>query len=191
MDREARGHVGQARTAELAPFLDGIAARTVAPAGGSAIAVVGAIGASLAGMAAVHTLASDHESAAGLATIRDRLAADRSTLVALAEADARAVDAAFGGEADPLDRAEREQLAAVPLAIAEACRNAISRARDLRTRVKQSVKRDLQTAITLLTGAIRAAVEMADQNSDLPSGRAAERLRERVAAVAASSAIEW
>lgn len=152
---------------ELTPFLDRIASEHVAPAGGSAAAVVGAIGASLAEMAAIHTVQNeetDHRTR--LVGAKRTLAANRSLLEGLAVADAWVVESAFGGSSPDLSDSVQKRLTAVPLAIAEVCLDVLSESRKLVSIVTQSVAQDLQTAITLVTGALRAALETAERNLD-------------------------
>jgi len=65
---------------ELTPFLDRIASEHVAPAGGSAAAAVGAIGAALAEMTTIHTLQRGQTAFGGSSpdlngTVRKRLVA--------------------------------------------------------------------------------------------------------------------
>ncbi|MDR5656441.1 cyclodeaminase/cyclohydrolase family protein [Halodesulfurarchaeum sp. HSR-GB] len=165
---------------EMDPFLDAIASREVAPAGGSGAAAVGAIGAALAEMAAVHTAAAGQQGDQ-VEGIGERLAADRRLLLELADADARIVESAFGGTPD-LDRRTHEQLVAVPLAIAETCLNVLSGARELSELSIDSVGQDLQTGRMLVTGALRAALATASGNLDFLEGPARERLADRVTA---------
>jgi len=172
---------------ELTPILDRIASEHVAPAGGSAAAAVGAIGASLAEMAAIHTLQSgetDHE--AQLAAANRSLNADRSLLAGLMDADARVVESAFGSFSSELDVRRRKQLVGVPLAIAEVCLDVLSESKDLVSIATRSVTQDLRTAITLVTAAVKASLETAEHNLDLLEGPAGDRLADRV-----GDAAEW
>jgi formiminotetrahydrofolate cyclodeaminase len=172
---------------ELDPILDGIASERVAPAGGSAAAMVGAIAASLAEMAAIHTLRGEPgndrtQLAAGRRTLNDV----RALLVGLADADARIVDAAFGGSSSDLTPPTAQKLVGVPLATAEACQEVRAESQALVSIVSPSVIQDLRTAITLVTGALRASLETALANLDLVEGATRDRLAERVADVAGS-----
>jgi formiminotetrahydrofolate cyclodeaminase len=172
---------------ELTPFLDRIASRHVAPAGGSAAAVVGAIGAALAEMTAIHTLQREHiDRRPRITEVRQTLSADRSLLVGLSDADARVVDTAFGGSPSGLSSHTAQKLVGVPLATAEACLAVYTEARNLVSLVGANLVRDLQTAITLVTSALRASMETAQANLDLVEGATRERLAERLAEVAES-----
>jgi formiminotetrahydrofolate cyclodeaminase len=168
---------------ELTPFLDRIASEHVGPAGGSAAAAVGAIGVSLAEMAAIHTLQSgetDHEAQPQLAAANRSLTADRSLLAGLMDADARVVESAFGSFSSELDVRRRKQLVGVPLAIAEVCLDVLSESKDLVSIATRSVTQDLRTAITLVTAAVKASLETAEHNLDLLDGPARDRLADRV-----------
>ncbi|WP_336037613.1 cyclodeaminase/cyclohydrolase family protein [Halobacterium yunchengense] len=105
----------------LAEFLDGIASERVTPAGGSATAVVGAVGASLCEMACIHADARDGDAATAMGDARETLAGQRERLLALADADAAVVDELFGREAEgPGGDAAAKRALGVPLATAEA-----------------------------------------------------------------------
>jgi formiminotetrahydrofolate cyclodeaminase len=65
-------------------FLDGIASENVTPAGGTATAVVGAIGVSLCEMVCIHADA-DGDATADLTDVRDDLRRQRGHLLDLAE----------------------------------------------------------------------------------------------------------
>lgn len=172
---------------ELTPFLDRITSQQVAPAGGSATAAVGAIAASVAEMATIHTLRSEEpHDTSRLVKGQRTLAAKRSLLVGLATADGRVVESAFGGSSD-LTQPVRKRLVAVPLAIAEVCLDVVSEARDLVPVVTQRLTQDLQTAIALVSGALQAALQTARYNLGLLEGPEAERLSTRVAEVAESA----
>lgn len=117
---------------ELSLFIERIASKQVAPAGGSAAAAVGAIGASLAEMAAIHTERSEETNRRKRVLEAKRgLSANRSLLVGLSNADARVVESAFGGSSPELSGPIRNRLVAVPLAIGEVCLHVLSEARKL------------------------------------------------------------
>jgi len=167
---------------ELDPILDEIASERVAPAGGSAAAKVGAIAASLAEMAAIHTLRGEPgndqtQLAAGRRSLNDI----RALLVGLSDADARIVDAAFGDSSSEVTPHTAQKLVGVPLAIAEACLVVRAESRELVSSVSASVIQDLRTAITLVTGALRASMETARANLNLVEGPTRDRLAEQVA----------
>ena len=169
---------------ELTPFLDRIASEQVAPAGGSATAAVGATATSVAEMAVIHSLRSEEpDQRRRLANGRRNLAAKRSLLEGLAVADGRVVETAFGHSSE-LTESVRKRLVTVPLAIAEVCLDVREEARDLVPIVTQRLTQDLQTAITLVSGALQAALQTARYNLGLLEGSGAERLSTRVAEVA-------
>jgi formiminotetrahydrofolate cyclodeaminase len=172
---------------ELDPILDEIASERVAPAGGSAAAMVGAIAASLAELAAIHTFRGEPgndqtQLAAGRRSLNDA----RALLVGLADADARIVDSAFGGSSSGLTPHTAQKLVGVPLATAEACQEVRAESRELVSIVHSSVIQDLRTAITLVTGALRASMETARANLTLVEEPTRDRVAERVADVAGS-----
>jgi formiminotetrahydrofolate cyclodeaminase len=173
---------------ELTPFLDRIASRHVAPAGGSAAAAVGAIGAALAEMTAIHTLQRGQSNRrTRIVKAKRTLSADRSLLGRLSDADARVVESAFGESSPDLSGSVRKRLVAVPLAIAEVCLDVLSESRELVSIVTRSVTQDLRSAISLVTGAFQAALETAERNLDLVEGTGHNRLANRVADLAASA----
>lgn len=172
---------------ELSPFLDRIASEQVAPAGGSAAAVVGAIGASLAEMAAIHTVQNENtDRRTRLVEAKRVLATERSLLEGLSVADSWVVESGFGGSSTDLSGHLQKRLVAVPLAIAEVCLDVLSESRELVPIVTQNVAQDLRTAITLVSGALQAALQTARYNLGLFEG-GAERLSTRVADVAESA----
>jgi len=82
------------RTPTVDGFLARIASENVTPAGGTASAVVGAIGTSLCEMVCIHTVEHDKYAsvASDMADIRDELRRKREHLFNLAERDATVVD---------------------------------------------------------------------------------------------------
>ena len=78
------------RTQPIDEFLSGIASRRVTPAGGSASAVSGAIGASLCEMVCLHTVekAGDDAVSQELVEAGETLRTQRDGLLTLADADA-------------------------------------------------------------------------------------------------------
>lgn len=111
----------------LDEFLSSIASERVTPAGGSATAVVGAIGAALCEMVCIHTVENNEDEAVApdLAAVRDRLRRERSNLLGLAETDAQVVADLFPASDGGLDQTALKQSIGVPLTIAEACLNVL------------------------------------------------------------------
>ncbi|MFB6198392.1 MAG: cyclodeaminase/cyclohydrolase family protein, partial [Halobacteriaceae archaeon] len=91
------------QTQTIETYLEQTASETVLPAGGTAAAITGAIGASLVEMTAIHTIGADGSDGVSpeLTEARASIEADRQRLLDLADADARIVDESFGGD-DPI-----------------------------------------------------------------------------------------
>jgi len=158
-------------TQRIDEFLAAVAAERVAPAGGTAVAVVGAAGAALCEMVCIHSAdAADGENGNGnLADARAELHAERDRLLALADADAAVVDELFGGDgAEPALSGEgagaapaasaMKRATGVPLAIAESCLVVLEVATTVAERAGPNVVIDAATGAFLAHGALRAAV---------------------------------
>jgi formiminotetrahydrofolate cyclodeaminase len=150
-------------------FCDTISAETSAPGGGSVAAVVGAMGASLAAMAARFSK-DQWEDAIGAVAQAEAL---KARLLPLAEEDARAYesvllalrmedvdgevrDAAIG---DALSRATD-----VPLAIAEASLDVATLACELAERGNRNLHGDAAAAVFLAEAAVRASANLVEIN---------------------------
>lgn len=161
-------------------FCAALAGERVRPAGGTAVAVVGAVGASLCEMVCVHAEAAP-------TAAESSLAAERERLFALADADATVVEALFGeGKADE-ERLRRRSMG-VPLAVAESCLLVLEAAVDVADAVNEPVVADAATAANLVRGALVAAADTVRANAAAApaeeEGFAADA-RERVEGVAA------
>jgi formiminotetrahydrofolate cyclodeaminase len=161
-------------------FCDTISAETSAPGGGSVAAVVGAMGASLAAMAARFSK-DQWEDAIGAVAQAEAL---KARLLPLAEEDARAYesvllalrmedvdgevrDAAIG---DALSRATD-----VPLAIAEASLDVATLACELAERGNRNLHGDAAAAVFLAEAAVRASANLVEIN--LATREGDERLK--------------
>lgn len=167
-------------------FCDTISAETSAPGGGSVAAVVGAMGASLAAMAARFSK-DQWEDAIGAVAQAEAL---KARLLPLAEEDARAYesvllalrmedvdgevrDAAIG---DALSRATD-----VPLAIAEASLDVATLACELAERGNRNLHGDAAAAVFLAEAAVRASANLVEINLATREGdERLERARELV-----------
>ena len=155
-------------TDEFGLFLDAIASRRVAPAGGSAAAFAGGLGAALAEMAVIHTRDKQGDSAEEeLVHAQERLAHQRDALVTLADEDARAIDALFGKSTLENEQAALSRATGVPLSIAEACVTVLEISLDVSEHLAASVRQDFQTGLYLTFAAFEAAIRTADGNLDL------------------------
>lgn len=158
------------RTHPLDEFLDSIASETVAPAGGTATAVVGATGASLCEMVCVHTLGNeaDADVAEEMAALRDDLRKQREHLLDLAGADATVVDELFSradGDGEVEQFAVKRSIG-VPLTVAVACGNVLELAVDVAATGTRNALPDAGTGVILTRAALRAAVFTARSNVD-------------------------
>lgn len=159
------------RTCLLDDFLDSIASGTVAPAGGTATAVVGATGASLCEMVCVHTLGNEEyaDVAEAMAALRDDLHRQREHLLDLAEADATVVDELFSSADGETGEFAIKRSIGVPLTIAIACGNILELAVDVAATGTRNALPDARTGVTLTRAALRAAIFTARSNVDLVS----------------------
>jgi formiminotetrahydrofolate cyclodeaminase len=178
----------------VAEFCDTIAAETSAPGGGSVAAVVGALGASLAAMAARFST-EQWEDAAGAVAQAEAL---KARLLPLADEDARAYgnvllalrmpkdvdeevrDAAIG---DALSRATD-----VPLAIAEASVDVAALACELAHLGNQNLHGDAAAAVFLAEASVRTCANLVEVNLATREGdERLERARELVEMVRRTS----
>jgi len=139
-------------------FLAAVASENVAPAGGTAAAVVGAIGASLCEMACYHSTAREVNAPAGaVSDVRDVLESQRSTLIGLARADAKVVEM-FAADMDLTAQSTMKRAAGVPLAIAERCLTVIDLAVAVTEKGDSDATADARMGAVLAAGAVRASL---------------------------------
>jgi len=150
----------------LAGLLSEIASTNVTPAGGTAGAVVGAIGTSLCEMVCIHTLARDDHAAvaAEMADVRVDLKRRRDQLLDLAATDAAVVAAAFGTGSGEPDEADFKRATGVPLTTATACLDFLERARAVVREGTATAVVDAGTGVFLVHSALRASVFTARRN---------------------------
>lgn len=137
-------------------FLSEIASENVAPAGGTATAVVGAIGTSLCEMVCIHTVESDAKSE--LAGVREDLRRQRGHLLDLAEADASVVDDLFAGAGGETDESGMKRAIGVPLTIAESCLAVLELAVEVTATGNRTAVADAATGVVLTHAALGAAL---------------------------------
>lgn len=147
-------------TLSIQQFLTDVASANVTPAGGTASAVAGALGASLCEMVCVHTLrAAEEETGTGeLATIREDLLTQRQQLLELATADAEAVEDFYHAPDSAPVETEAKRAAGVPLAIAEACLTIIDDATVVTANATLNAVPDVVTGAYLTHAALQASV---------------------------------
>ncbi|MFC6872213.1 cyclodeaminase/cyclohydrolase family protein [Halobellus marinus] len=189
-------------------YLAAIASEQVAPAGGSAVAIAGAMGAALCEMVCIHTLAAREDPnrdatadtdcpdtnirADGEPTLRELqtdLERERGRLLALAGGDAELVEDLFGGGADGSTARLRKRATGVPLAIAEASVTVLEGATIASERGRPGVAADATTGAYLADAAIRASLATVRTNLEtLSDDEFAADVAERMATIEAAAA---
>jgi formiminotetrahydrofolate cyclodeaminase len=175
----------------ISEFLAGVASDDVAPAGGTAVAVVGAIGASLCEMACIHSTGGAASAAEGteLADVRALLETQRSTLMGLARADAEVVESLFTDDVDRATQSEMKQAAGIPLAIAERCLTVVDLAVTVTEEGDSDATADARMGAVLAAGAVRASLLAVRHNLPWVEDQSfVERTRRRVAELEAGVA---
>lgn len=144
----------------LDEFLSETASKRVAPAGGTATAVVGAIGSSLCEMACIHTVenADDGPAQTTLVDVGHDLRRQRGHLLELADADGRIVDELFSHTAGDVDQTDVKRSIGVPLTIADACLHVLELAVDVTGKADRNAVADAGTGVILTRSALRAAL---------------------------------
>ncbi|MFD1599930.1 cyclodeaminase/cyclohydrolase family protein [Halobellus rarus] len=185
----------------IGAFLDDVASERVAPAGGTVVAVTGAMGAALCEMACIHTMSArdavdqtvrngaDGEAERPFEAIRGDLARRRRELLALAEQDATLVDELFGSDAgEPTDRLEK-RAAGIPLATAESSLAVLNAAAVVVERGRSGVAADARAGAYLADAAVQASLSTVRVNAAALSDRSfAETMAARADALSASAA---
>lgn len=143
-------------------FLSEIVSENVTPAGGTATAVVGAVGASLCEMVCIHTVEAD--GATELVDAREALREQRGHLLDLAEADASVVDDLFGGADGQPDESGIKRSIGVPFTIAESCLTVLELAVDVTATGNRTAVADAATGVVLTHAAFRAALFTVQSN---------------------------
>ncbi|WP_336023826.1 cyclodeaminase/cyclohydrolase family protein [Halobellus salinisoli] len=192
--------------APIGAFLDDVASERVTPAGGTVVAVSGAMGAALCEMACIHTIAarsteddpdSDEPEIDDFEAIRADLAGQRRRLLALAEQDATLVDELFGGGSSgspsgsasvSADRLSK-RAAGIPLATAEASLAVLEAAAVVGNHGRIGVAADAKAGAYLADAALRASLATVRTNIEaLEDTSYAAKLEERGAQIAATAA---
>jgi methenyltetrahydrofolate cyclohydrolase len=159
--------------APLAELLDRLAARTPAPGGGTAAALVGATAAALTEMAAAFALTRSAEQDESLVALYERAAVLRAQLLQLADDDTRAYRPVLDAQAvEPKDERRAAALASalstaaeVPLAIAVAAAEVAElAAATVLTPGNTALYGDASAALTLAEAAVDAAARLVELN---------------------------
>lgn len=156
------------RTQPIDEFLSGIASRRVTPAGGSASAVSGAIGASLCEMVCLHTVekAGDDAVSEELVEAGETLRTQRDELLTLADADAAVVDGLFGANGNQRDEQQLKRAIGIPLTIARACLTVVESAEVVADTGTRTALADAATGVMLARAALQASLFTARSNLD-------------------------
>jgi formiminotetrahydrofolate cyclodeaminase len=156
------------RDQTLDEFLSEIASERVAPAGGTATAVVGAVGAALCEMVCIHTVENDDGDVetTALVEVRDDLNRQRGHLLQLADTDGRLVDDLFGADSGDVEQPEVKRSIGVPLTIADSCLNVLELATDVTETGNRNAVADAATGVILTRSALGAAVFTVRSNVD-------------------------
>jgi len=143
-------------------LLSEVASASVTPAGGTAGAVVGAIGTACCEMVCIHLETADAAVDADLAARREELVAQRARMLTLAEADAEVVDELFATAG--ADRSTVKRSVGVPLSLAETCVEALETAAAVTGSADRPVVADAATGSYFLHAALRSALFTARNN---------------------------
>jgi formiminotetrahydrofolate cyclodeaminase len=156
------------RTSTIDDFLARIASEQITPAGGTAAAVVAAIGASLCEMACIHTVEKDEYAtvATDVADVRDELQRQRGQLLDLADADANVVDELFSAVDGEPNQSDIKRSIGVPLTIAATCANVLDLAVDVTATGNRNALADVGTGVFVVRAALRASVFTVRSNVD-------------------------
>jgi formiminotetrahydrofolate cyclodeaminase len=183
----------------IGTFLDDVASERVAPAGGTVVAVAGAMGAALCEMACIHTMGAretgeavegdDENGERPFETMREDLARQRRELLALADQDATLVDELFGGDAgEPTDRVAK-RATGIPLATAESSLAVLKDAAVVVEHGRSGVVADARAGAYLADAAVQASLSTVRVNTAALSDRSfAETMTARADALSASAA---
>ena len=171
-------------TRPVGAFLDEVASARVTPAGGTAGAVVGAIGTACCEMVCRHLEAAGAGADGGLVEMRRALETRRTELLALAAADAEVVEERFATPTDGADPESVQRSVGVPLSIAEACLRTLEEAATVTGGSDRRVVADAGTAAYLARGALAAAIFTVRSNlDDVDDGAFVAETRERATAI--------
>lgn len=185
----------------IAAFLENVASERVTPAGGSAAAVSGAVGASLCEMVCLHTVGAGDGAEKGdeqtadaeaLTDAGDDLRRQRTRLLELADADAAAVESLLSTAADESAAGAQRRATGVPLAIAETCLAVLENAAVVTAAGKSNAVPDAVTGGFLARAALESALFIVHSNvSRLEDRDFAEEVTGRAAEIEASAERTW
>lgn len=171
-------------------FLAGIASSNVTPAGGTAAAVVGAIGTSLCEMACIHTIGKRgyDDGEMDLSEVREELERRRGFLLELADRDSQVVtellDSSHGGS----KQTALKKATGVPITVADVCSNVLEDAVVITENADANVVPDAGTGSYLVYSALKASVLTAQTNvATLEETQSVDEMRHRATEIERSA----
>lgn len=159
------------RDASIDQFVSGIASTDLTPAGGTAAAVVAAIGTGVCEMVCIHA-AQDREGSnrEDIVEIRRGLEHERRRFFELAQRDAGVVEDMYGSSSAKPEKGAGDRLVGVPLTMGEHCVAVLEYGRDTVEVTDQDVVADALTGMCLVHGALTACVHTVRWNLHDPTG---------------------
>lgn len=153
----------------ISDFLDNVASQRVTPAGGTAAALVGAIGTALCEMVCLHTTGKDGyaDVEEEMAEVQEDLRTQRGILLELADKDADVVDEMLAASRDDPDQTVATKKATgVPLTIAEACLRVLEHAIVVTEKGNRNAVPDGGTGSFLVYSTLQASIFTVRSNLD-------------------------
>jgi formiminotetrahydrofolate cyclodeaminase len=179
----------------ISDFLENVASQRVTPAGGTAAALVGAIGTALCEMVCLHTIGKDGyaDVEEEIAEIQDELRTQRGFLLELADKDADVVDELLAAYRDDSDQTvAMKKATGVPLTIAEACLPVLEHATVVTEKGNRNAVPDAGTGSFLVHSALQASVFTVRTNlGNIPDATFTEQMETRAADLERSAEIEF
>ncbi|WP_248910263.1 cyclodeaminase/cyclohydrolase family protein [Halocatena marina] len=179
----------------ISDFLNTVASQKVTPAGGTAAAIVGAIGTALCEMVCLHTMGEDEyaDVEVEMAEIQEELGIQRGFLLELADKDAEVVDELLAAYRDDSDQTvAMKKATGVPLTIAEACLSVLEYATVVTEKGNRNAVPDAGTGSFLVYSALQASVYTVRTNlGHLSDSAFTEEMETRAANIERSADIEF
>ena len=176
-------------------FLNDVASKRVTPAGGSAAALVGAIGTALCEMVCLHTIGKNGyaDVEEEMTEIHEDLQNQRHFLLDLADKDAEVVDELLVAYRDGSDQTVvMKKATGVPLTIAEACLRVIEHATVVSRKGNENAIPDAGTGSFLVYSALQASIFTVQSNLDqLSDSKFTKEIETRAVAIEQSAELEF
>jgi formiminotetrahydrofolate cyclodeaminase len=179
----------------ISDFLNDVASKRVTPAGGSAAALVGAIGTALCEMVCLHTIGKNGyaDVEEEMIEIHEDLQNQRHFLLDLADKDAEVVDELLVAYRDGSDQTVvMKKATGVPLTIAEACLRVIEHATVVSRKGNENTIPDAGTGSFLVYSALQASIFTVQSNLDqLSDSEFTKEMETRAVAIEQSAELEF